>query len=39
MYIADVLYIPIIGLKTVDLGLASDFFHVLRGISLMGISP
>ena len=30
MYIADCVYIPIVGLKTVDLGLASDFFHAER---------
>ena len=30
MYIADVIYIPIVGLKTVDLGLASDFSHVVK---------
>ena len=29
MYIADCVYIPIVGLKTVDLGLASDFFHAV----------
>ena len=29
MYIADCVYIPIVGLKMVDLGLASDFFHAV----------
>ena len=33
MYIADVYIYPMFGLKTVDLGLASDFFHVLNYIT------
>ena len=33
MYIAEVYYIPIIGLKTVNLGLASGFSHVLNYIT------
>ena len=32
MYIADV-YIPMLGLNSVNLGMASDFFHMLKYIS------